>query len=164
MNGKLNRINREIKRSQMGRIEIIFKINDQSLESIKRVARMISKEENNCLMIIFYHRLIYKINIQMDIRELVPKYNYLQLSKTMSIISFKEIRNLTIDSIAIIVKNNHQSSPQILKTGFRSKNIVIIHSLKTIEFNISKSTKRNSFLLLKKLRKSLHYNSKNYHS
>ncbi len=164
MNGKLSRINREIKRSQMGIIEIILKINDQNLVSIKRVVRMISKEVNNCLMIILYHRLIYRIRIQMDIQELVPKYNYLQLLKIMSTIKIKKIRNSTINSIAIIVKNNHQSRPQILKTGFRNKNIVIIHSLKTIELHIVKSIKRNSFFLLKKPRKSLHYNSKDYHS
>ena len=97
MNGKLSRINREIKRSQMGRIEIILKINDQSLVSIKRVVRMISKEVNNCLMIILCHRLIYRISIQMDIQELVQKYNYLQLLKIMSTIKIKKIRNSTID-------------------------------------------------------------------
>ena len=97
MNGKLSRINREIKRSQMGRIEIILKINDQNLVSIKRVVRMISKEVNNCLMIILCHRLIYRINIQMDIQELVQKYNYLQLLKIMSTFKIKKIRNSTID-------------------------------------------------------------------
>ena len=44
MNGKLNKFNREIKRSQIWRIEVNFKISHQNQVSIKRVVKMINKQ------------------------------------------------------------------------------------------------------------------------